>query len=289
MKERTTTTVRVKTSGKAAVKVIVTQERKDRQQRRSRWANKLRFGKGNAKLDGAIFTFSLPAGHSCPFARACLSKADRITGLITDGPDTEFRCYAVPTEARATNVRDARWHNFELLRRSSLSEMVDIILASLTPYAGYVRLHDSGDFFSQLYFDAWCRVAQERPRTLFYAYTKSLAYWVKRKDAIPANLVLTASYGGRHDTLIEQHNLRHAVVVFSEAEASELGLEIDHNDSHAMDPNCQAFALLLHGSQPRGSRAAEALKALKCSGEWGYGPYADEQRLKKRLGLPLVS
>ncbi len=28
----------------------------------------LKFQKGNAKLDKSIHTFSLPAGHSCPFA-----------------------------------------------------------------------------------------------------------------------------------------------------------------------------------------------------------------------------
>ena len=51
------------------------------------------------------------------------------------------------------------------------------------------------------------------------------------------NLILTASYGGRDDHLIGMidglhgENLRSAKVVFSEAEAEMLGLEIDHDDS----------------------------------------------------------
>ena len=67
------------------------------------------------------------------------------------------------------------------------------------------------------------------------------------------------------DELIEQHKLREAVVVYSEAVAAEKGLEIDNDDSHAADParRNQSFALLIHGVQPKGSEAAAALKILK--------------------------
>ena len=58
--------------------------------------------------------------------------------------------------------------------------MAAVILGSLSPCAGVVRVHDSGDFFSQEYFDAWLEVARGRPRTRFYAYTKSLPFWVAR-------------------------------------------------------------------------------------------------------------
>ena len=119
--------------------------------------------------------------------------------------------------------------------------------------------------FSHKYFMAWIKVAERNPTVLFYAYTKSLTYWVRSRDLVPANLVLTASYGGRDDHLIAEHGLRSAKVVFSVAEAEELGLEIDHDDSHACDPTKanQDFALLIHGVQPKGSKAAEALKILK--------------------------
>ena len=66
------------------------------------------------------------------------------------------------------------------------------------------------------------------------------------------NFILTASRGGRDDHLINEHNLRESVVVFSEDEAYERGLEIDHNDSHAAVPDWEYddFALLIHGTQP---------------------------------------
>jgi hypothetical protein len=246
----------------------------------------LKFGNGNAKLDAAIFTFSLPAGHFCPFANACKSKADRQTGHIADGPNTEFRCFAASGESRARSVREARWHNAELLRGKSKDEMVQLILDSLSPYAGFVRIHVSGDFFSQDYFDAWLEVARRRPYTRFYAYTKSLPYWVRRLGAIPANMTLTASYGGTHDHLIAEHGLQSARVVFSELEAQALGLELDHDDSHAMNPG-PSFALLLHGTQPPASPSAKALSALRARGEYGYGQKADEARAR-RVALPTL-
>ena len=65
--------------------------------------------------------------------------------------------------------------------------------------------------------------------------------------------------------MIEEFGLRSAKVVFSQQEADDLGLEVDNDDSHACDPTRanQDFALLIHGVQPKGSKAAEALKILK--------------------------
>src|SRR5262249_26870547 len=161
-------------------------------------------------LDDAIYTFSLPAGHFCPFAHECRSKASRADGRITDGPNTQFRCYAASEEMRPS-LRRSRWHNADALRAcKTKDEMVQLILDSLSPFAGYVRIHVSGDFYSQDYFDAWLEIARCRPNTLCYAYTKALPFWLRRKDEIPENLVLTASYGGTHDHLIEAHGLRFA-------------------------------------------------------------------------------
>lgn len=238
--------------------------------------NQLTFGKGNAKLGKDVYTFSLPAGHTCPFAQDCLSKANRSTGKIEDGPKTKYRCFAVSQEARYRNVRDSRWRNFELLRacRSSADRMAQLILASLPEKARKVRIHVSGDFFSQEYFNAWVMVALERPNVTFYGYTKSVRYWINTHlfhiHNEPTNLVLTASDGTRDKNLVESYGLRQAVVVFSEAEAEDYAMEIDHDDSLAMNHG-PSFALLLHGTQPKGSEAAKALQELKNAGHTGYG------------------
>lgn len=132
----------------------------------------------------------------------------------------------------------------------------------------------AGDFKLLNYFDAWLEVAGRRPGVLFYAYTKSLPFWVKRLDVLPANFLLTASRGGKADCLIDEHGFREAKVVYSEAEADALGLEIDHDDSHAALPG-PSFALLIHGIQPKGSEAGKAVRALR-----GIGSYA---RMAKAL------
>jgi hypothetical protein len=252
----------------------------------------LKFGRGNAKLDPGVFTFSLPAGHFCPHARACQSRADRRTGFIADGRRTEFRCYAASSEARARSVRESRWHNAELLRRCrSADAMTDLLLRSLSPYAGVVRAHVAGDFFALAYLDAWLAVARARPRTLVYAYTKALPFWGRRlqdigtgrEPGVVTNFVLTASVGGTHDHLIGELGLRSARVVFSEQEAEAQGLPLDHDDTHAMTHGGN-FALLVHGSQPTGSEAARALARLWQEGEYGYGTRADLAR-RERAGV----
>lgn len=227
----------------------------------------LKFGKGNAKLNKRVHTFSLPSGFTCPLAHLCLSKANKVTGKITDGKHTEFRCFSASQEAIWPSVRKARWHNFDALKGLSRDQMISLISLSLPSKAEIIRVHVAGDFFNQDYFDAWMAIARDNPEVLFYAYTKSLHYWIARHGEIPDNFVLTASRGGRSDNLIAEHGLRESVVVKSVKEAKNLGLEIDHDDSHAMKPG-PSFALLIHGPQPKGSKAAEAKRKLK-----GLGSY----------------
>lgn len=247
----------------------------------------LRFGKGNGKLSESIATFSLPAGWTCPGASQCLSRAvinENGKARIQDGPHTRFRCFSASQEAQYDGVRHQRNHNLALLKGAKTAAgMARLILASLPKGARIVRIHVSGDFFSKAYFDAWLMVVRQRPEVTFYAYTKSLPLWIARKDEVPANLVLTASMGGRYDRLAAEHGLRTATVVFSEAGAEALGLEIDHDDSLAMRQG-PSFALLLHGIQPPGSEASRALQALRNAGEFGYGPKADS----RRVALPTV-
>jgi hypothetical protein len=63
---------------------------------------------------------------------------------------------------------------------------------------------------------------------------------------------------------------RIAYVVYTEQQATELGLEIDHDDSHCLGD--KPFALLVHGSQRAGTEASKALSQRKKDGDFvGYG------------------
>lgn len=230
----------------------------------------LKFGKGNAKITAS--TFNLPAGWYCPFAKMCLSKSDRATGKVKDGKHTEFRCFGASAESRSPALRSLIWHNADLLREAghkNVHAMFELINSSL-PSSALIRVHSTGgDFFTDEYFQAWCKVAEANPDVIFYAYTKAVHCMLFDR---PQNFRLTASRGGTEDHLIAEHGLKEAVVCFSEEEAASRGLEIDHDDCHAWkkEYDGKSFALLLHGTQPAGSDASKALQKLKKSGWTGY-------------------
>ena len=237
----------------------------------------------DGRFTGEVVSLDLLSGWSCPFAEACLSKVYEIAGEFTkagnpkrtlkDGNKTEHRCYSASQEVIFPAVYDRRKSNYESLKEcSTVEEMVELLENTLPRNAAIVRQHVGGDFFNETYFRAWLEVAKRNPNILFYAYTKSLSYWtknIKRIDEL-SNVVLTASRGGTQDWMIKAYGLREAVVVFSEQQAADLGLEIDHDDSHAARPDLrhQSFALLIHGVQPKGSEAAKALVELKGKGSY---------------------
>jgi len=150
-------------------------------------------------------------------------------------------------------VRDSRWSNWCALKNAmytghdpvtSMALLIKLSLAS-APKLDLVRIHESGDFWCPQYFLAWCQVAESFPDKTFYAYTKELQLWLDNLDKIPNNFYLTASAGGKLDALIPQHPdvfKRIAYVVYTEQEAIDRGLEIDHDDSHCFGdkPFCSA-------------------------------------------------
>lgn len=216
---------------------------------------------------GKVYSLDLLSGWSCPFAHDCLSKVHKVGGKskLVDGPDTQFRCFSASAEVIFPAVYNKRNANYQALRGLTRVEMVELIRPNIPKDAGIIRLSVGGDFFNQAYFDAILYLAQTTPDILFYGYTKSLPYWVKRLAAIPNNLVLTASYGGRCDHLIKEYRLRSAIVVMH---PSDTTLEIDHTDEHAAAPSLRHndFSLLLHGVQKGESIASAAIRRLKQEG-----------------------
>ena len=240
-----------------------------------------------------IFTLTLPAGWSCPGANECLAFADPATGKIWDSPTLKFRCFAASAE-RYENVRNVVWHNFNLLRRLKDEDgMATLILDSLYETMKrfkvkpddvvIVRIHVGGDFYSRDYVTAWNRALKvlelgslvspnwKLPKVIGYDYTKSLHHLDDPSPKLSDNFVITGSEGGRFDHLIPVlKGLKVAKVVGSIEEAESEGLEIDHDDSHALFGK-ESFALLIHGTQPKGSASAKALSALRSQGiQSGY-------------------
>jgi len=191
----------------------------------------MKFTKNKNYYTGIVYEWNLPTGHTCPSALECLVKVNRETGKFLNSSNL-YRCYAANAE-RWPSVRNYRWNNFEFAKKG--------FKLILPLEAKSIRIHASGDFFSQKYFDLWLEICRENPNVEFWAYTKSLNYWVKRLQEIPSNLILTASYGGKFDHLIKEFNLKHTIVIKDKSEA--IGMPIDFNDDEARKPNINFYLL----------------------------------------------
>lgn len=107
----------------------------------------------------------------------------------------------------------------------------------------WVRIHDSGDFFSDEYLEMWLDIARIFPDVTFYAYTKEVSrfkriverkYWsVGKQDWYPikpANFLYLYSMGGKEDHLVNKDVDRHAEV-FPSKEALDAAGYFDQEES----------------------------------------------------------
>ena len=193
-------------------------------------------------FDDKAYSWSLPSGTTCPGAEKCLAIADRHTGKVWNGPKQEFRCYSAVYE-RYPSVRNRLWCNFDAIKGKTPHQVCSILERAKPRKMKRCRIHTAGDFFSQTYFDAWLLFVEANPDIHFWAFTKSLPFWVARLGQIPKNLNLQASCGGRHDHMITIYNLKFAKVVWSEDTAKRLGLVID-TDDYLAAYGSKPFALL---------------------------------------------
>ena len=116
---------------------------------------------GNMKIDKRVLIFNLPPIKSCPNCQSCR--------------DT---CYAVPAYRQYPYVWEMYDANFKLAqndRRSLVWYIERQLEQKKKSRRGLVavRVHSSGDFFSQDYVDMWAEIARRHPDVKFYAYTKA--------------------------------------------------------------------------------------------------------------------
>jgi len=220
-----------------------------------------------------IYSLDLLSGIACPGAKDCKSMA--VVGMdgrktIKDGPYTQFRCFSASQEVLLPSIYNLRKSNLDQLQAcgNDTLAMGCLLEEALPRNAGIVRIHVGGDMFSLAYLRAWHVMAAAYPKILFYFYTKSLHFLRilcneglckdLNKGIIRDNFLVTASYGGVFDRLIPELGIRTAKVVYDENGV----LPIDHDDSHAATSGGD-FALLIHGTQPKGSVSAKALSLLR--------------------------
>ncbi|NKQ59393.1 hypothetical protein HFP15_41830 [Amycolatopsis sp. K13G38] len=88
----------------------------------------------------------------------------------------------------------------------------------------WIRIHDSGDFFSDSYLQAWLDICRARPDTSFYAYTKEVSrFRALVEPDPPPNFLWVYSYGGTQDAALNPAVDRVADVFPDETAIAEAG------------------------------------------------------------------
>ena len=113
-------------------------------------------GNGNRKI-GLIPSWSLPNTETCNkrLVKYCAKK-----------------CYANKIRMLFPNVWDMWKHNLWMLENNPV--LTELLIRKFLYMAlpQVMRLHVSGDFYSQEYLDMWIRIAGDNPNTVFYGYSK---------------------------------------------------------------------------------------------------------------------
>ena len=196
-------------------------------------------GTGNTKLkntakhfDIKIFNFSIPAGNdkasgkiTCPFAGSCLKL-----------------CYAKKGMYRFGNVERALTKRYEASKEADFVQRINDELSKVKKGKQiYVRIHDSGDFYSPSYFAKWLEIARLNPSIRFYAYTKSHSF-IRGNFNLPDNFDLIFSLGSTRDELINQDTERHSKIFKTADEMQAAG----YSDSSYLDINATKWVTANH-------------------------------------------
>lgn len=152
--------------------------------------------KTSKELNTRVYNFGIPAYKSatgkmtCPFAKDCVKY-----------------CYAQKGAYIWSNVQPAFEKRYQLTKLPRIFKR--IMNSALKRHkVEYLRIHDSGDFYSAQYRDTWFEIMKENPQVRFYAYTKSVSLLID--EELPDNFDVIFSEGGKQDDLWNENEHRHS-------------------------------------------------------------------------------
>tara|TARA_R110002167_G_scaffold190373_3_gene392689 strand:+ start:6443 stop:7048 length:606 start_codon:yes stop_codon:yes gene_type:complete len=150
-----------------------------------------------------VFNFGIPAYKSasgkltCPMADECVKF-----------------CYAKKGAYIWSNVQPAFEKRYQL---SKTNEFVNAMNAEiLKKKPDYVRVHDSGDYYSKAYLNKWIEVAIHNPSVRFYSYTNMIDMMIK--TSLPDNYDVIFSDAGKQKNLINKQEHRHTKIFSSHSD-----------------------------------------------------------------------
>lgn len=139
------------------------------------------FSLGNRKLPETTAIFSLPVLLTCPVTTSLCKRY----------------CYAKIAEARYEKVRKHRKHNYLLSLQDNFISTIINEIKRLNPKA--VRIHESGDFYNQEYFNKWVTIAKHFTIP-FYTYTRVAGLNINKK---PSNFIVRLSADKKSTNLLK--------------------------------------------------------------------------------------
>jgi len=164
--------------------------------------------KTSKSLGLRVFNFGIPAYKSasgkltCPFADACVKF-----------------CYAKKGAYIWSNVQPAFEKRYQLSKTNDFVNIMNQEIAKKRP--DYVRVHDSGDYYSKAYLDKWLAVAIHNPHVRFYSYTNCVE--MLKNANLPDNYDIIFSDSGKQKHIIDEKKDRHTRIFHSHNELVSAG------------------------------------------------------------------
>jgi len=193
--------------------------------------------KTSKELGLRVFNFGITAYKTskgkitCPFADACIKF-----------------CYAKKGAYTWSNVAKVFEQRYELTKQTNFIEVMKNEI--IKKRVDFLRVHDSGDFYSNKYFLDWMQIAKQLPNVKFYAYTNSISIVKNNSKSIPNNFDFIFSDSGKQTNLIDKEKDRHTKIFKTETELQKAGYidasKIDLFASKYINPNNNKVGLIYH-------------------------------------------
>lgn len=164
--------------------------------------------KTSKELGVKVMNFGLPAYKSqsgkliCPMADSCIKF-----------------CYARKGAYIWSNVKPAFEKRYELSKTDQFVNAMCDEIKKKKP--DYVRVHDSGDYYSRAYLKKWIEIAIRNPQVKFYSYTNMVQLF--KETDLPNNYDVIFSNSGKQTQLIDKQTDRYTDIFNSEEELDLAG------------------------------------------------------------------
>ena len=172
--------------------------------------------KTSKELGLRVFNFGIPAYKSasgkltCPMADSCVKF-----------------CYAKKGAYIWSNVKPAFEKRYQLSKTDKFVDAMNAEIRKKKP--DYVRVHDSGDYYSRAYLKKWIDIANSNPNVRFYSYTNMIDMILK--TSLPDNYDIIFSDSGKQKHLINERKHRHTKIFKSNDDLNSAG----YTDASSID------------------------------------------------------